>query len=256
MPDRGSKLTGKTAIVTGGGRGVGFGIARALADEGASVLITGRTAETLTRAADDIREATGARIETLAAVSGVRADADRTIAFAVERFGQLDILVNNAQSTFSGIPLDKATDAQIEETLGSGLMGTIHHMQAAFPHLRTRGGSIVNIGSNAGAVGRAGMAVYGAAKEGIRGLSRSAARDWGAHGIRVNVVSPASLTDSAKKFAADFPEEADALIAGIPLGRLGDPLEDIGRAVAFLASADAQYITGQTISINGGQIVS
>ncbi|MBB4614234.1 SDR family NAD(P)-dependent oxidoreductase [Novosphingobium taihuense] len=259
MLNQKAPLAGKVAIVTGGGRGVGRGIAIALSEQGASVVLTGRTESQLTACANEISELTGGQVSHMVATVGERHDADRTVATTLARFGRLDILVNNAQSTPRpvSVSLELVTDEIIAMVVNSGLIGAIHHMQAAFAPMKQQGGgSIINIASNAGILGHAGMSIYGAAKEGLKGLSRVAARDWGGHGIRVNAVCPASLTESAEQFQKDFPERATAVLASIPLGRLGDPVADIGRAVAFLAGPDASYITGQTWSLNGGQMMT
>jgi NAD(P)-dependent dehydrogenase (short-subunit alcohol dehydrogenase family) len=137
-------------------------------------------------------------------------------------------------------------------TLESGLLGTLYHMQAAFPQLKQQGGSIVNFGSRTGTAGEAGFGIYAATKEGIRGLSRVAAREWGPHNIRVNVICPAALSEAAKKYIAEHPEQEQYYVSMIPLRRLGDPLRDIAPIVVFLASDEARYVTGQTINAEGG----
>lgn len=250
-------LDGKVAIVTGGSQGVGRGIATALCEEGASVLITGRTEATLVSTTAAIVRETGGHIAWLQADVGSREAAERTVAHAITSFGGLDILINNAIVAQVGIPLETVTDEQVGAVLESGLLGTLRHMQAAFrPLVERGGGSIVNIGSNAGVAAHRGMAAYAAAKEGIKGLSRVAAREWGSYNIRTNVVCPAANTAAAQRFATEHPEQAAQTLAGIPLGRLGDPLADIGRTVAFLVGPSAAYVTGQVWSLNGGQVMA
>ena len=248
------RLSGKVAIVTGGGQGVGLGIARLFAAEGAALVITGRTEEKLKSVAPEL-EALGASVALCTGDTRNRADAERAVQLALDRFGRLDILVNNAQSSKPGTPLEETDDETIRLTVESGLYGTIHHMQAAFPHLKARGGSIINFGSREGIFGGQGFGIYAATKEAIRGVSRVAAREWGKHGIRVNVLCPAALSPIAVKYLADYPEQAEMYRKEIALGRFGDPEQDIGPAALFLASDDSRYITGQTINVDGGQMM-
>ena len=139
-------LTGKVALITGAGQGVGFGIARAFAGAGAKLAITGRDAEKLERAAKQLREL-GAEVLTIPGDVRQRASAEASVAKTIERFGRIDVLVNNAQSSVPGTPLEEIDDATIALTLESGLLGTMYHMQAAFPHMKGHGGSIINFGS-------------------------------------------------------------------------------------------------------------
>ena len=248
------KLTGKTAIVTGGGQGVGLGIARAFAEAGVSLVLTGRDEAKLAGVTGEL-EAMGAKVAICAGDVRQRADAERAVQMAVERFGQLDILVNNAQSSTPGIPFEDMDDKTMRVTLESGVLGTIQHMQAAFPHLKERGGSIINFGSREGIHGGLGFGIYAATKEGVRALSRVAAREWGKHNIRVNVICPAALSPIAINYLAEFPEQAEMYRKEISLGRFGDPETDIGPVAVFLASDDSRYVTGQTINADGGQIM-
>lgn len=248
------KLEGKVAIVTGGGQGIGQGIAKALAAEGARVLITGRTRETLEASAAAI-SAAGGTIAWITGTAGVRGDAEAAVARAVELYGALDILVNNAQTSRPGTSFEEHDDDLFALTLGSGLYGSFQHMQAALPHMKARGGSIINFGSREGIAGGQGFTAYAATKEAIRGLSRSAARELGRFGIRVNVVCPAALSPKAVDYLESHPDEAAMYRREIALGRFGDCETDIGLAVLFLASDDSRYVTGQTINVDGGQVM-
>ena len=249
-----SSLNGQVALVTGGGQGVGLGIAQALAAAGAHLVITGRDEGKLRTAAATIAKH-GVEVLTVVADGRQRASAQQAVATAVARFGRLDVLVNNAQSSVPGIALEDLTDEQIAMTLESGLLATLYFMQAAFAHLKERGGSIINLGSREGVIGGKGFGIYAATKEGVRGLSRSAAREWGRHGIRVNVINPAALSPAAITYLEQHPDYARQLAAGIPLGRLGDPAADIGPVAVFLASAESRYLTGQTLNADGGQVM-
>jgi NAD(P)-dependent dehydrogenase (short-subunit alcohol dehydrogenase family) len=246
------KLAGKVAIVTGAGQGVGLGVAQALADAGAAIVMSGRDEKKLRTAAESVRSR-GAAVLAVPGDVRTRDSANATVAAAVERFGRLDILVNNAQSSAPGTLLENTTDETIALTLESGLLGTLYHMQAALPHLKKNGGSIINLGSREGIIGGVGFGMYAATKEAIRGLSRTAAREWGKYGIRVNVVCPAALSPAALKYFEEHPGAQEHYNSIIALGRLGDPLEDIGPVVVFLAGPDSHYLTGQTLNADGGQ---
>ena len=248
------RLNGKVAIVTGGGQGVGLGIAQVFVREGASVLITGRTPDKLEAAVAGLTSE-GGKAAWIAGTAGVRADAESAVARAVEQFGGLDILVNNAQTSRPGTRFEDTDDALFAMTIGSGLYGTFQHMQAAVPHMKERGGSIINFGSYEGIHGGAGFAAYAATKEAIRGLSRTAARELGKHNIRINVICPAALSPIAQQWVKDFPEEAEKVMNLVALGYLGDCENDIGPAALFLASEDSRYVTGQTINVDGGQMM-
>jgi NAD(P)-dependent dehydrogenase (short-subunit alcohol dehydrogenase family) len=244
------KLLGRTIIVTGAGTGIGQGMAIALAKEGANIVIVGRTMEALqdTRA---MLEATGAQVHIVQGSVAEANTATRATAEAVATFGQLHGVINNAHSFTPNLPLDQTPETDLRTHLESGLMGSFHFMKASFPHLKQRGGSIINFASQAGTQGWANFAPYAATKEAIRGLSRSASRDWGQYQIRINVISPASRSKISDEYLKD-PEVMKATLARIPLGFIGDPELDIGRAAVFLMSDDSRYITGETLNVNGG----
>ncbi|MEU9410849.1 SDR family oxidoreductase [Streptomyces sp. NPDC048281] len=246
-----ARLAGRTALVTGGGQGVGRGIALALAAEGASVVISGRTETTLKDTAREIAER-GGRVRTVVGDVGDRDDVEHMVAETVREFGGLHVLVNNAQSSVQR-PLAETSYDDLQLTYRSGPLATFHAMQAALPHLKAGRGSVVNLGSSAAVQGEATFAAYAMAKEAIRGLTRVAAREWGPYGIRVNVVCPAALSPAAEDFLAAHPDKAERVLAGIPLGRMGDPEQDIGRAVAALVSDDMAYLTGATLMLEGGR---
>lgn len=248
------KLTGKVALVTGAGRGLGRGIALELARDGASIVIAEIDPETGRRTAGEI-EALGQRAIAVEVDVQLRDQVNRTVAAAMEAFGSLDILVNNAQIQRQQVAFEDTTDDDMDVVLGSGLMGTFYFMQACLPLLRRRGGKVINVASAAGLVGYAGWASYAVAKEGIRALTKVAAHEWGKHKINVNAICPLSLTPSMKEWSTSNPELAKIMVDSIPLAHFGDPEKDIGRAVAFLAGPDSDFITGMTMMVDGGQTI-
>jgi NAD(P)-dependent dehydrogenase (short-subunit alcohol dehydrogenase family) len=249
------KLDGKVALITGGGQGVGLGIAFALAEAGAAIVITGRHEDKLRGAAEQIRAKGAPDVLTVVGDTRKRESAQQAVHATIQKFGYLDVLVNNAQSTAPGLLFENIDDATIAMTLESGFLGTLYFMQASFPHLKERGGSIINLGSREGIFGGVGMSVYAATKEAVRGLSRSVAREWGKYNIRVNVICPAALSPAAVTYLEKHPEDAKMYLAQTALGRFGDPHRDIGPIALFLASSESAYLTGQTLNADGGQIM-
>ena len=183
---------------------------------------------------------------------GVRAQVDAAVDATVQAFGGIDILVNNAQSSVQA-KLEDTTDEDIELAWRTGALATFYAMQAALPHLAASGrGSIVNFGSSTAIEGNVAFGAYAMAKEAIRGLSRVASREWGRFGIRVNVIVPNALSPASQDFRDAHPERFARMEARVPLGRVGDPEADIGRAVVALAADDLTYLSGQTLMLTGG----
>lgn len=240
-------LSDKVAIVTGGAAGIGAAISRVLVRRRAKVV------------AVDINEGAGEALSTeladaftfLAGDVSTRSVADQAVALAVERYGRLTTLINNAhaskQAPFAGL-----TEEDWQLSFDTGFWATRNFMLAAYDELRKDGGSIVNFGSGAGLEGQPTQAAYASAKEAIRGLSRVVANEWAAEAIRVNVVCPIALTGGVAAWKEAFPDMYDDVVADIPLGRFGDPEDDVAPIVAFLVSDDSKYMTGQTVMADGG----
>ena len=250
-----AELNGKIALVTGGGQGLGRAVALELARRGADVVISGRTESKLIAVAAEI-EAIGAKVATVTGDVAVRSDVERMIAAAVEHFGGLDILVNNAQAMGGQKKLLDLDDEALETYFGSGARGSLYCMQAAHPVLAARGGGcIINFGSSTAITGDPTFGAYVMTKEAIRGLTRVAAREWGRDNIRVNVICPAALTKSAETFRDNHPEAYGAMLKTVPLRRMGDESADIAGAVASLCGDDWSYLTGATLMLDGGRLL-
>ena len=246
-----SELEGKVALVTGAGQGVGQGIAFALAAEGVSVAVTGRTEEKLVRTVAAIVESGG---KALALVCDVKNPADlaKAVEDTVAHFGGLNILVNNAQEVPIGTLMD-VTDDQFTAGFESGPLATMRLMKLAYPHLEGDG-CIVNLASTAAKRwDMTGYGAYAAVKEGIRSLTRAAACEWGKDDIRTNVILPHAKSPGLAWWMENNPEEAAAFQASIPQRRVGECEEDIGRFVVQLCSESSRYVNGQTIALDGGQ---
>jgi meso-butanediol dehydrogenase / (S,S)-butanediol dehydrogenase / diacetyl reductase len=249
--DEMTKLAGKVALITGAGQGVGQGIAFALAAEGARIAVTGRTAAKLSNTCEEIRRR-GGEAEAFACDVKSADDIARTVAAVVKRFGKINILVNNAQEVPLGL-LNEVTEQAYVDSMESGPHATFRLMRACYPYLKGDG-TVINLGTAAALRwDSAGYGVYAAAKEAIRQLTRAAACEWGVDGIRVNCVLPLAASPALADWIRDRPEESAAFLATVPLRRVGDCEQDIGRAVAFLCSPEASYITGLSLPLDGGQ---
>ena len=258
-------LQGKTAIITGAGfatlsdgrcGSIGYGIATAYAKEGANLVITGRNMAKLEKAKEELERLYGIRVLIFSADIAAGADNAATAKAVVEEtvreLGRIDVLINNAQASASGVTIQDHTTEQFDLAIYSGLYATFYYMQAAYPYLKETAGSIINFASGAGLFGNYGQCAYAAAKEGIRGLSRVAATEWAKDGINTNVVCPLAWTAQLEGFQKAYPEAFRANVKMPPAGHFGDPETEIGRVCVQLASPDFKYMNGETVTLEGG----
>ena len=260
------KYKGKVVIITGAGKpapladgsagSIGYGIAIAFAKEGADLVITGRNTGKLEEAKQELESLYGIRV--LAVQADVNSGADNAavvrnvIDRTIQEFGRIDVLINNAQASASGVSIAQHTTEQFDLAMYSGLYSTFYYMQACYPHLKETQGSVINFASGAGLFGNKGQCSYAAAKEGIRGLSRVAATEWGPDGINVNVICPLAWTSQLEYFQNAYPEAFAANVHMPPMGRFGNAEADIGRVCVQIASEDFKYMSGETITLEGG----
>lgn len=245
-------LKGKTALITGGGDGIGRGIALAFAQAGAAILIAEYDAKTGAATAKDIVDAGGRAVfvktdvndkaQLLAAIA--RADAD---------FGGVDILVNNAYGGGHIRRLEDKTDEEFDHSLTMSVKASFWAMRACLPHMRDAGwGRIISICSLNGVNAHLYSADFNAGKEGLRALTRTAAREWAPYGITANIICPGAASAAYLRFKAQFPENAAAMDAMNPMGRTGDIDTDIAPVALFLAGEGSRYMTGNTLFVDGG----
>jgi 2-hydroxycyclohexanecarboxyl-CoA dehydrogenase len=248
------KLQGKTALITGGGRGIGRAIALALAQEGAQVAVLDILADNAAAVAREI-EATGVKALALPADLTKRAQVERAIADALAQFGQIDVLVNNAGWDRLEMFLDSEEETW-DKIIAINFKGILYVCKAALPSMVARGqGKVISIASDAGRVGSTGEAVYAGSKGAIIAFSKTLAREMARHKITVNVVCPGltetPLLQGIREQSPKTEKVIEAVTRAIPLGRVGQP-EDIAGAVVYLASPAADFVTGQTLSVSGG----
>ncbi len=242
-------LQGKVALITGGAQGIGLAIARHLAAQGADLALADINQALVSESATALAGATGRQVLALKMDVSSYPDAEDGVKKTVDKYGRLDILVNNAGITRDGL-LMRMSDADWDLVLAINLKGTFNCTKAVTRVLlKQRSGRIINIASVVGLIGNAGQANYSASKAGVIGLTKTTARELASRGITVNAVAPGfiqtAMTDA-------LTQEARASLQNqIPLGRLGQP-EDVARAVAYLASDEAAYVTGQVLAVDGG----
>ena len=260
-----SFLKGKTAIITGAGRAVlsdgrcgsiGYGIATAYAKEGANLVITGRNVKKLEDAKEELERLYGILVLIVQADVNAGADNEAVVANVVNKtmdtFGRIDVLINNAQASASGVPLADHTTEQFDLALYSGLYAAFYYMKACYPHLKQTKGTVINFASGAGLFGNFGQCAYAAAKEGIRGLTRVAATEWAKDGINVNIICPLAWTAQLEQFEKAYPDAFKENVKMPPAGHYGDSELEIGRVCVQLASEDFKYLTGETLTLEGG----
>ena len=248
----GHGVAGRVVIVTGAGQGIGRGMARHLGRNGASIVVAEWKEHRAERTAAELTEL---GVPALAVVSDVsrKDDVDAMVTATVERFGRVDALVNNAQTFRPTAPLATVDGADLDVLYESGVKGTLWAMQAVHPHMKAAGwGRIVNFASAAGVTGMAGYGAYNASKEAIRALTRTAAREWGRDGIVVNCICPGAASKRGQEAAARDDEAYREFLRDHPIGRQGDPEDDIAPVVLFLCSDASRYLTGQTLMVDGG----
>ena len=259
-------LTGKTAIITGAGRpaplqdgtpgSIGYGIATAYAKEGANLVITGRNVQKLLDAKEELERLYGIKVLAVQADVNAGADNEATVQNVVDQtiaeFGRIDVLINNAQASASGVSLADHTTDQFNLAMFSGLYSAFYYMKACYPYLKETKGAVINFASGAGLFGNKGQCSYAAAKEGIRGLSRVAATEWGPDGINVNIICPLAWTVQLEQFQKAYPEAFKANVHMPPMGHFGNSELEIGRVCVQLASPDFKYMSGETLTLEGG----
>lgn len=241
------RLAGRVAVVTGGADGIGAGVVRAFAAEGARVLVTDVDVEQGRALAGDVDG------HFLQVDVTDRGQVEAMVSTAVDELGSIDVLVNNAWGAGNVGRVENKTDAMIERGLAMGFYGPFWAMRAAFPHMKAAGwGRVINMCSLNGVNAHVGTLEYNAAKEALRTMTRTAAREWAPTGVVVNAICPGARSAAFQRIAATHPEIAATAEAANPMGRLGDPLSDIAPVAVFLASDDCRYLTGNTLYADGG----
>ncbi|MFJ8068164.1 SDR family NAD(P)-dependent oxidoreductase [Peribacillus sp. NPDC096447] len=247
-----SRLKGKIAIITGAAGGIGKGMAMAFVKEGAKVAIIDLNEELGNQTIKELQEYQPESIF----IQANLAEHDNLASIVKEvadKFGKIDILVNNAHASRMASIAD-TTQKELDLSFNTGFYPTFYFMQAALPYLKETQGKIINFASGAGINGDVNQGTYAAAKEAIRGITRVAANEFGPFGINVNIIAPIAKSPGMLQWAEEQPEYYKNMLAKIPLRRLGELESDIGRTAVFLASEDSDYITGQTIMVDGGSI--
>ena len=246
------RLKDRTAIVTGGGDGIGLGIAKRFARAGGAVIIAEYNVQKGEAAAAAIR-AEGGKAEFVRTDVTDRAQMEAAVDAAVSRFGSVDVLVNNAYSGGTFARAEAMADSNLHGSFAINVFGPKWAMDRALPHMKAqRWGRIINICSLNGVNAHIGTVDYNMGKEALRTLTRTVAREWASFGICANIICPAAASASFREFEALQPAAAAEASAGNPMGRMGDPEADIGGVALFLASEDARYLTGNTLFVDGG----
>ena len=244
-------MTERTAIVTGGSRGIGRAVCRKLAERSMNIVMNYSANADAAEEAADVCRSLGARVVTVQGSVAVPEDCDRIVQEALDAFGQVDVLVNSAGITRDNLLL-RMSEEDFDQVIAVNLRGTFRMMKAvARPMMRKRYGRIINLSSIVGEMGNAGQVNYAASKAGVNGMTKAFAKEIAGKGITVNAVAQGFIdTDMTRALSR---EAAESLKARIPMGRLGTP-EDVAHVISFLASEEAGYVTGQVIGVNGGML--
>jgi NAD(P)-dependent dehydrogenase (short-subunit alcohol dehydrogenase family) len=252
-----ARLDGKAAIVTGAGQGIGRGVARAFAREGAAITVAEINRETGAAVARELQEELGAPAQFVPTDVLDHGQVQRMVDATIDAFERVDILVNNAYVAAPFARLEHKSGDDLLLAYRGGPLHTLWAMQAVFPHMVAQGGGrIINFVSLNGINAHMYSADYNAAKEAIRALTRTAAREWARHNVLVNAIAPAAATPAYVAFAEAAPENAAEMLEQNPIGRMGDPERDIGGVALFLASDDSAYVTGNTVFADGGSHIN
>ena len=243
---------GKTALITGASSGIGEAVARKLAAAGYNLVITARRSGRLQKLSDELEEKYGIKVHALGFDIRERIQTESAIEALPAHFRAIDVLINNAQASASGVKLTDHTTEQFDLAVYSGLYATFYYMKACYPYLAKSKGSVINFASGAGLFGNFGQCAYAAAKEGIRGLSRVAATEWGKDGINVNVICPLAWTAKLEQFQQAYPDAFKANVKMPPMGHYANPETEIGRVCVQLAMPDFKYLSGETLTLEGG----
>ncbi len=251
------QLNEKVAIVTGAGQGIGKGIALCLAKRGVKIVATGRRLEPIEQTISEIKAlGVGGDGFAMSCDSADRARVEEVVKATVDRYGTVDVVVNNGQAIVPSASVEDTTHENMVKAWESGVIGSLNYMQAAFPYMKAQHeGRIINFASATGMFGIAGQLAYGSNKEALRGLTKIAAKEWGQYGICVNVVLPGAESPAAKAWAEKFPEEYAKQVNLNPMKRFGDPETDIAPVIAFLAGPDSCYYSGQSVIVDGANSI-
>lgn len=244
-------LEGRTALVTGGGQGIGRAVSEALAEAGAAVSIVDINAKAGEDAAKTIESAGGRALFVRCNVARAE-EVERSVAETVSAFGQIDVLVNAAQYFAPVKALELTSQKDWDLSHATGPLATLRFMQACFPHMKERGGSIVNFTSGSALTGMKYTAPYSAAKGATTALSKVAANEWASHGIRVNVLCPFALTEPQRRMIDTPHDNYTRTAVCSPMGRGADPRTEIAPVVVFLASDASRFMTGTIVHADGG----
>lgn len=242
----------KVVVITGAYGGIGTGLVKAYLKNDYKVIATGRRIEELEKLKSTIKEELNKEIDIIKVDGTNEEDVINCINEIKNKYGRLDTVVNNAQASKSGLMLIEHSKEDFDLAINTGLYATFFFMKYAYPLLKESKGNVINFASGAGLFGKIAQSSYAACKEGIRGLSRVAATEWGVDGISVNVICPLVMTPKLEAWKSEYPEAYEKTIKDIPMRRMADSENDIGELCVFLSSEKARYITGETFTVQGG----